>query len=260
LKNIKISIAHNFETVRLKKFQLSWAQKPEIFPLYNFVNFDEGQMINPNFARSLDMEWPTYFYNEILSFNPLLSASQPMPITAHFFTRACFTCSSVHTSSLHPLLAHHDMCYTDVHLIVYLTQYSCFDNIVFTSFCHSHWLNRIFCLQVWSNFTCSFSRCFYCTDHHHCCLPLAPVSLLCSCCLPNSCYFCKTHSLSCAVLPSALVKYLVNRIAYDESAVVQRGVMFHMAWNLGGEKEKKFVWLCYIWYNFFRLFVIIFYF
>jgi len=80
---------------------------------------------------------------------------------------------------------------------------------------------------------------FYCTDHHHCCLPLAPVSLLCSCCLPNSCYFCKTHSLSCAVLPSALVKYLVNRIAYDESAVVQRGVMFHMAWNLRGEKEKK---------------------
>ena len=55
-------------------------------------------------------------------------------------------------------------------------------------------------------------------------------------CLPNPSSFCKIHcSLSCAVLPCTLVKYIVNRIAYDrwlhESR--QRGVMFHIiAWNI----------------------------
>jgi len=43
---------------------------------------------------------------------------------------------------------------------------------------------------------------------------------MCSYCLPNPRSFCKIHcslSDSCAVLPCALVKYLVNRMAYDES-------------------------------------------
>jgi len=43
-------------------------------------------------------------------------------------------------------------------------------------------------------------------------LPLAPVSMY-SYCLPNPRYFCKFHcSLNCAV-----VNYLVNRTAYDET-------------------------------------------
>ena len=73
------------------------------------------------------------------------------------------------------------------------------------------------CVRVWSNFTCSFSSsCFQRTDHHHC-LPLAPVTM-CSYCLPNPRSFSKIHcSLSCAVLPCALVKYLANRMTYDES-------------------------------------------
>jgi len=32
---------------------------------------------------------------------------------------ACLTCSSVHTSSLHPLLAHHHLCYVDVFFSLY---------------------------------------------------------------------------------------------------------------------------------------------
>ena len=37
-------------------------------------------------------------------------------IAAHFLHLcACFTCSSVHVSTLHPLLAHHHLCYVDVH-------------------------------------------------------------------------------------------------------------------------------------------------
>jgi len=47
-------------------------------------------------------------------------------------------------------------------------------------------------------------------------LLLAPVSM-CTYCLPNPRSFCQIHcSLSCAVLPCALVKYLFNRMAYDE--------------------------------------------
>ena len=43
---------------------------------------------------------------------------------------------------------------------------------------------------------------------------------MCSYCLPNPRSFCKIHcSLSCAVLPCALVKYLVNRMACNESTV-----------------------------------------
>jgi len=38
-------------------------------------------------------------------------------------------------------------------------------------------------------------------------------------CLPNPRSFCKIRCLlSCAELPCALVKYLVNRMAYDKSA------------------------------------------
>jgi len=43
---------------------------------------------------------------------------------------------------------------------------------------------------------------------------------MCTYFLPNPRSFCKIHfdfSLSCAVLPCALVKYLVNRMAYDEN-------------------------------------------
>jgi len=43
---------------------------------------------------------------------------------------------------------------------------------------------------------------------------------MCSYCLLNPCSFCKIHcSLSSAVLPCALVKYLVNRMAYEYSMV-----------------------------------------
>ena len=52
---------------------------------------------------------------------------------------------------------------------------------------------------------------------------------MCSYCLPNPRSFCKIHcSLNCAVLPCALVKYLVNRMAYDESRL-QHGFVFNIA-------------------------------
>jgi len=50
--------------VRFQKFQLCWAQKPEIFPLQNFMNFGEGQMKNPHFSGSPDKEWPIYNVSE----------------------------------------------------------------------------------------------------------------------------------------------------------------------------------------------------
>jgi len=42
--------------------------------------------------------------------------------------------------------------------------------------------------------------------------------ITCSFFLPNPCSFCKIHcSVRCAVLPCALVKYIVSHIAYDKS-------------------------------------------
>jgi len=33
---------------------------------------------------------------------------------------ACLTCSSVHASSLHPLLAYHHLCYADVYCVFFI--------------------------------------------------------------------------------------------------------------------------------------------
>jgi len=42
-------------------------------------------------------------------------------IAAYFLhLYACLTCSSVHASSLHPLLAHHHLCYVDVYCVFFL--------------------------------------------------------------------------------------------------------------------------------------------
>jgi len=55
---------------------------------------------------------------------------------------ACFTCSSVHVSTLHPLLAHHHLCYVDVYYVFYGSDYgyTCPDKRVSLSFkhCGSH--------------------------------------------------------------------------------------------------------------------------
>ena len=74
------------------------------------------------------------------------------------------------------------------------------------------------CVQVWSNFNCSFSSCFQRTDHHHC-LPLAPIAVsMCSYCVSNPRSFCKIHcnSLSCAVLP-CLVHWLIILTTFANS-------------------------------------------
>ena len=42
------------------------------------------------------------------------------PIAARFLQLcACFTCSSTHVSTLHPLLAHHHLCYVDVYCVFF---------------------------------------------------------------------------------------------------------------------------------------------
>ena len=47
----------------------------------------------------------------MLCYNALRSALWPLLLLA------CFTYSSVHASTLHPLLAHHHLCYVDVYCI-----------------------------------------------------------------------------------------------------------------------------------------------
>jgi len=75
-------------------------------------------------------------------------------------------------------------------------------------------------------------------------LLLAPVSM-CTYCLPNPRSFCQIHcSLSCAVLPCALVKYLFNRMAYDEEKKL-------FAWSSFVASYEKFQmiesrWLCLV--------------
>jgi len=44
----------------------------------------------------------------------------------------CLTCSPVHASSLHPLLAHHHLCYVDVYCVSWLS--SSYDMVVSLSF------------------------------------------------------------------------------------------------------------------------------
>jgi len=76
------------------------------------------------------------------------------------------------------------------------------------------------CVQVWSDFTCFFSGLVAAfnvlttiTAYH---LPL--YQWMYSYCLLNPRSFCNIHcSLTCAVLPCALVKYLFNRMVYDEN-------------------------------------------
>ena len=53
--------------VQFQKFQLCWAEKPEIFPLIKFREYGEGQMKNPHFAGSSDIEWPWWHHGKIHS-------------------------------------------------------------------------------------------------------------------------------------------------------------------------------------------------
>jgi len=72
------------------------------------------------------------------------------------------------------------------------------------------------CVQVWSDILFFFLVTFNVLTKHRC-LPLAAVSMY-SYRLPNPCFFFKFYcSLSRAVLPCALVKYLVKRTAYDQT-------------------------------------------
>jgi len=55
----------------------------------------------------------------------------PLPhitIIAAYFLHlyACLTCSSVHALSLHPLLAHHHLCYVDVYCVFYFIFAICY--------------------------------------------------------------------------------------------------------------------------------------
>jgi len=54
-----------------------------------------------------------------------------MTIIAAYFLHlcACLTCLSVHASSLHPLLAHHHLCYVDVYGVFF-----CFFCLIFQLF------------------------------------------------------------------------------------------------------------------------------
>ena len=89
-------------------------------------------------------------------------------------------------------------------------------------------------------FDMTFFSCFQCTNHHRG-LPLAPVSM-CSYCIPNHRSFCKIHCsliLSArSIVPSVAKCYLVhwlNILSIAQHMMrVQRGVMFHIAWNLCG--------------------------
>ena len=125
---------------------------------------------------------------------------------------ACLTCSSVHASSLHPLLlAHHHLCYVDVYCVFfifairYISLWLHFGLFVYI-FLSDWFLCLSIILSVLFSFCCVCFLMLIFTIHSHYFY-----------CLPNPRSFYKIHcSLSCAVLPCALVKYLVNRMAYDE--------------------------------------------
>ena len=83
---------------------------------------------------------------------------------------------------------------------------------------------------------------YYClplafTSMHSYCLPnvcaFFKLFLMYTHCLPNHCSFCKFHCpVCCTVLLCALVNYLVNRSAYDETTCC---VMFrNITWKLWG--------------------------
>ena len=71
---------------------------------------------------------------------------------------ACLTCSSVHASSLHPLLANHHLCYVDVSFFVFFLIFAiCYFSlwfICFVSFFFELMLNLIF--GLFFKFTCLF--------------------------------------------------------------------------------------------------------
>jgi len=84
------------------------------------------------------------------------------PIVAHFFHQcACYTYSSGHTSTLHPLLTHHHLCYIDVYCVfnstficVSLILFLCLLGLPLTLVKSVTW---IFCaIRLVQIFSCSF--------------------------------------------------------------------------------------------------------
>ena len=58
---------------------------------------------------------------------------------------ACLTCSSVHASSLHPLLAHHYLCYFDVYCVFFIFSYFCY---MLHFFVAPFWLVCVMCTII----------------------------------------------------------------------------------------------------------------
>jgi len=67
---------------------------------------------------------------------------------------ACLTCSSVHASSLHPLLAHHHLCYFDVDVYFFLCIFSYLCDML--HFCVIHMLCIFFLAYVKPHFLLVF--------------------------------------------------------------------------------------------------------
>ena len=83
--------------------------------------------------------------------------------------RACLTCSSVHASSLHPLLAHRHLCCADVYCVFFpflIHVTLLFDFILASCLCFFIW--------VWNtNPNPNITHCWYVYNIMSCCLPLS---------------------------------------------------------------------------------------
>jgi len=87
---------------------------------------------------------------------------------------ACLTCSSVHASSLHPLLAHHHLCYVGVYCVVFFV-FLFF--LIFAIYYISLWLHFGLFMYIFSIVRHSivfifaaFWFCTFCTSTSCCCL------------------------------------------------------------------------------------------
>ena len=61
---------------------------------------------------------------------------------------ACLTCSSVHTSSLHPLLAHHHLCYVDVYCVFLFFYFFYFLFLLYATFLCDSILAYCVCVHI----------------------------------------------------------------------------------------------------------------
>jgi len=84
------------------------------------------------------------------------------PIAARFLHLcACFTCSSVHVSTLHPLLAHHYLCSVDVNCVFFRCILWVFFSVHVLLFCfcgYCHW-SVVWCVHL---LFCMWLFCYYC--------------------------------------------------------------------------------------------------